>query len=202
MYAEMKNNSKNMGEQQDSKLVKIIRSRRKTISIELKKEGLLVRAPQRMSRQTIDAFIQEKRGWIEKHQKIMQEREKRFEQLTPYTQEEIKVLVKRACEVIPQKVEHYAQRIGVDYGRITIRCQRTRWGSCSSKGNLNFNCLLMLFPEEVLDSIVVHELCHRKHMDHSARFYAEVRKAFPEYDTCQKWLKENGALYLRRLPEK
>ena len=58
----------------------------------------------------------------------------------------------------------------------------------------------MLFPDDVIDSVVVHELCHLKHMDHSAEFYAEVERAFPEYRRCQKWLKEHGGGYLRRLP--
>ena len=66
------------------------------------------------------------------------------------------------------------------------------WGSCTAKGNLNFNCLLMLTPPEVLDSIVVHELCHRKHMNHSAEFYAEVLRVYPDYRKWEKWLKENG----------
>lgn len=83
--------------------------------------------------------------------------------------------------------------------RITIRSQRTRWGSCSSKGNLNFNCLLVLFPPEVIDSIVVHELCHRKHMNHSPQFYAEIEKVFPEYKKWHKWLNDNGGLYMERL---
>lgn len=118
----------------------------------------------------------------------------------PFTEAEIKALAEKARIVIPQKVRHYAPLIGVDYGRITIRSQRTRWGSCSSKGNLNFNCLLMLFPDDVIDCVVVHELCHRKHMNHSAQFYAELEKAYPEYRRCQKWLKENGGAYIRRLP--
>lgn len=62
-----------------------------------------------------------------------------------------------------------------------------------------FDCLLMLFPDEVIDSVVVHELCHRKHMNHSTEFYKEVEKAFPRYRSCQKWLKEHGGMYLTRL---
>ena len=94
---------------------------------------------------------------------------------------------------------HYAPLVGVSYGRITIRCQRTRWGSCSSKGNLNFNCLLMLAPPEVLDCIVVHELCHRKEMNHSQRFYAEVLRVMPDYRERYKWLKENGHMLMAML---
>ena len=97
-------------------------------------------------------------------------------QLPPFTAEEIRALTERAQVVIPERVRHFAPRIGVDYGRITIRCQRTRWGSCSAKGNLSFNCLLMLLPDEVLDSVVVHELCHQKHMNHSPLFYEEIEQ--------------------------
>lgn len=102
--------------------------------------------------------------------------------------------MEKAQVVIPERVRHFAPLIGVDYGRITIRCQRTRWGSCSAKGNLSFNCLLMLLPNEVVDSVVVHELCHRKHMNHSPLFYAEIERVFPEYRKCSKWLKENGGM--------
>ena len=179
--------------------IQVIQSKRKTISIELKPDRILVKAPQRMSKQEIYGFVMKKKDWIEKHVKIMHERSKSMENVLPYTVEEIKDLAEKAVAVIPQKVKHYAEIIGVDYGRITIRNQKTRWGSCSSKGNLNFNCLLMLFPDDVIDSVVVHELCHRKHMNHSAAFYAEVENVFPEYRRCQKWLKENGGAYLRRL---
>ena len=179
--------------------IQVIQSRRKTISIELKTDRILVKAPQRMSKQEIYGFVMKKKDWIEKHIKIMQERSKGMENVWPYTAEEIKSFAEKAVAVIPQRVKYYAEIIGVDYGRITIRNQKTRWGSCSSKGNLNFNCLLMLFPEDVIDSVVVHELCHRKHMNHSAAFYAEMENVFPEYRRCQKWLKENGGAYLRRL---
>ena len=119
-----------------------------------------------------------------------------MEKLRP---EELAALAQEARRVIPERVAVYAPLVGVSYGRITIRSQRTRWGSCSAKGNLNFNCLLMLSPPEVLDSIVVHELCHRKEMNHSCRFYAEVLRVFPDYWKCHAWLRENGSSLMRRL---
>lgn len=93
---------------------------------------------------------------------------------------------------IPQRVRKYAPIVGVDYGRITIRMQKSRWGSCSSKGNLNFNCLLMAMPEEIRDYVVVHELCHRKQMNHSDKFWAEVEAVLPDYKEKRKWLRDNG----------
>ena len=89
--------------------------------------------------------------------------------------------------------------VGVTVGRVTIRNQKTRWGSCSTKGNLNFNCLLMLCPEEVRDYVVVHELCHRKELNHSARFWAEVEKILPDYCIKRKWLKEHGIEIIGRM---
>ena len=95
----------------------------------------------------------------------------------------------------------FAPQVGVSYGRITIRSQRTRWGSCSARGNLNFNCLLMLCPEEVRDYVVVHELCHRKQLNHSPQFWAEVAAILPDAARHRKWLKENGGALIARLPE-
>ena len=91
--------------------------------------------------------------------------------------------------------------LGAEFNRVTIRCQKTRWGSCSAKKNLNFNCLLMLAPAEVIDSVVAHEVCHLKEMNHGARFYALVREIFPDYDRCNRWLKDNGKLLMARIPD-
>ena len=99
---------------------------------------------------------------------------------------------------IPQRVARLAPLVGVTYGRITIRNQRTKWGSCSSKGNLNFNCVLMLSPEWVRDYIVVHELCHLKEMNHSAAFWAEVARICPHYKEAKAWLKANSSATIER----
>lgn len=115
------------------------------------------------------------------------------------TMEEIRRLAQEAVRVIPERVAYYAPKVGVTYGRITIRNQRSRWGSCSSKGNLNFNCLLMLAPMEVIDSVVVHELCHRLEMNHSRRFYEHVLRVYPDYYRYHDWLKKNGTALMRRM---
>ncbi len=180
---------------------RLIRSDRKTLSLELREDGLLVRAPKRASKAAIDAFVLSHRDWIEKKRRLLAERKKAADAVTPLTEAELRALAEEAKRVLPERVQLYAKRLGVTYGRITIRAQKTRWGSCSSKGNLNFNCLLMLTPIEAIDSVVAHELCHRKEMNHSDRFYAEVLRVFPYYRRWDRWLKENGRAILARLPK-
>jgi predicted metal-dependent hydrolase len=106
-----------------------------------------------MKEKEILKFIESKKDWIDKHLVKLNERQKVLDDLKPFTQEEIKQFTARAKIDIPKRVEFYAKQIGVTYNKITIRCQHTRWGSCSSKGNLNFNCLLVLLPDEIIDSI-------------------------------------------------
>ncbi len=181
--------------------VTVIKSKRKTISIQVKPNEVVIRAPLRMKEKEIEKYVETKRRWVETHLKSVAEKQKLLRNTEPYSEEEIKMFVQMAKEIIPQKVKFYADKIGVTYNRITIRCQRTRWGSCSSNGNLNFNCLLVLLPEEIIDSVVIHELCHIKQMNHSAKFYAEIEKVFPEYNRCRQWLKQNGNQFISRIPK-
>jgi len=97
----------------------------------------------------------------------------------------------RARELITLRVGHWAGLIGVGYRRISIKAQRTRWGSCSRLGHLNFNWRLILAPQEVLDYVVIHELCHLIEMNHSKQFWKHVSQWCPEHKERRRWLKEN-----------
>ena len=181
--------------------VTIIKSNRKTVSIRVNYDlTVTVRAPKYATRRDIDLILKEKEPWILKHIDRIKKNRAECETYAPdrLTEDEISKLADKAKNYIPQRVRYYAQAVGVDYGRITIRNQKTRWGSCSSKGNLNFNCLLMLAPLEVIDYVVVHELCHRKEMNHSKAFWYEVYKILPDYKKQVSWLKNEGSYLMRR----
>lgn len=91
------------------------------------------------------------------------------------------------------RLQHWSHQLGVSYQGFRVKDQRTRWGSCSSTGNINLNWRLIQAPPEIIDYVVVHELCHLLEMNHSARFWAHVAKAFPAYQESQQWLKQHGA---------
>ena len=176
----------------------VIRSRRKTAAIHITAAGQVeVRCPMRMRDAQIRGFVESKSGWIEAHLAKVTQRP----QLPPFTEAELKALAERARILLAARTAYYAPIVGVSCGRITIRSQHTLWGSCSAKGNLNFNCLLALVPPETADYVVVHELCHRKEMNHSARFWAEVARVMPDWQTHRKWLKDNGGALIARLPK-
>ena len=178
---------------------KIIRSYRRTLGLQVKSDGsVIVRAPLAASLKSIERFVEEHAEWVVKQLEKYKAPEVRRAANNRLTSEELGALADEAMKIIPSRVNHYASVMGVRPGRITIRNQRTRWGSCSARGNLNFNCLLMLTPAEVLDSVIVHELCHLKHMDHSPAFYADVRRYYPEYDKWNNWLKKNGIAIMAR----
>ena len=180
--------------------VKIIRSNRKTVSIQVNQDlSITVRAPQRVTQKEIKRILEKNDSWIQKHIEMLREKQAEAEDVKKLTAEEIKTLAEQALKLIPQRVEYFARQVGVTYGRITIRNQKTRWGSCSSKGNLNFNCLLMLMPPEVIDYVVVPELCHRKQMNHSKAFWKEVEKILPNYKDSVGWLKKEGGGIIRRI---
>lgn len=172
----------------------LIRSARKTLSVAISPNGeVIVRAPNRMPKRDIQRFLESKQDWIVHHRSRLPEPAPKL------TESELRELVRHAKEVLPEIAAWYAPKVGVGYGRITIRTQHTRWGSCSAQGNLNFNCLLMLMPDDVMEYVVVHELCHRKEMNHSPRFWAEVERILPDYRQSRRWLKENGGALIARL---
>lgn len=179
---------------------RVVRSKRKTLALHITKSGKLeVRAPYRFPESQIAPFVAAHRDWILKQLKQLSAQKEALADVPKLTEQELALLKEKAKILLPQRVEYFAKRMGVQYGNITIRCQKTRWGSCSGKGNLNFNCLLLLTPEPVIDYVVVHELCHRKEMNHSAAFWREVEKAYPNYKESYKWLKQNEQTILARV---
>lgn len=164
-----------------------IRSGRRTIAIQVNEYGqVVVRTPYSVSQEQVEEFLREKAGWIKK---CKNEIEKKQEQrvITDETRERG---IRMAKKIIPERVDYYAKIMGVSYGRISIREQKTRWGSCSSKGNLNFNWKLVLMPEDLLDYVVVHELAHRLEMNHSKAFWKIVEDVLPDYRERKKLLSQ------------
>ena len=169
----------------------ILRSERKTVVIQVETDGTVtVRAPKRCSFRKIDNFVREKEHWIRTKQEEIAVNRKKFsgKKLT----EKRESLRQKAGILLGERTALYAERMQVSYKRITIRDQKTRWGSCSTAGNLNFNWRLVLAPREVLDYVVIHELAHRREMNHSAAFWRIVEAEMPDYRKYRDWLKKNG----------
>ena len=177
---------------QNEKLkISVLRSGRRTIGLEVKLEGsVYVRIPYRMSDRELLSFVKEHEEWILKKYRETKVPDQRHNISAPAITELTAADKRNIMEKIVEKVEYYCKLMNVQVGRITIRNQKTRWGSCSSKGNVNFNYLLYYLPEELLNYIVVHELAHRRHMNHSLQFWEEVEKYCPDYKNCRKKLKE------------
>ena len=173
----------------------LIKSNRRSVGITVKPGGeIVVRAPKRMPNPMILSFVHQKESWIVKtYLKQSQIRQ------APASEEkslQTLALEKRyrdaAKDYIPKRVEYYHTLTGGNYSKITIRDQKTRWGSCSANGTLSFSFRLMMAPPRVLDYVVVHELCHLTHMNHSKDFWNMVESILPDYKEHRKWLKENG----------
>lgn len=175
---------------------RIVRSERKTLSVSIQPDcTITVRAPRSVSDSQIRRFLIEKQHWlITKYLEAKQKQE--TIPCSDLTDTQRAALTRRyidaAKEYFPKRVAYFHQFTGGTYSRITIRDQKTRWGSCSSKGTLSFNWRLMLAPPAILDYVVVHELCHLRHMDHSPAFWQAVGEVFPDYASARKWLRKHG----------
>lgn len=172
----------------------LIRSRRRTLAIEIRRDGsILLRAPMKMPEDRLKSFILQKTGWIlAQLEKVPRPEDVEKQEVARIPEEERTRLRREAGEIFRKRADHFARKLQVSYKRITIREQKTRWGSCSSNQNLNFNWKLILAPREVLDYVVVHELCHLKEMNHSPAYWQEVEKILPDYQRQKDWLKKNG----------
>ncbi len=166
--------------------IKIIRQNRKTLSLKIDKDGvIIVKAPRFVFQKTIDNFIEKNKLWIEKQQVNRQDSILDPNQVAEYKQE--------ARDIIIPRVAEFAEKYGFTYNSVKITSAMTRWGSCTSKKNLNFTYRLALAPDDVRDYVIVHELCHLRQMNHSRKFWNEVASIMPDYKIQEKWLKENGA---------
>ena len=180
-------------------------SRRKTLSIQIGAGGkMTVRCPYYASKWAIDSMLKEKSEWIYKNYLESIQRTTitnsdtpsdgnyRVPSKKPEDPAIINKHKKYARKIFEAKVAYFSQFTGGNYTSITIRDQKTRWGSCSGRGTLSFNWRLILAPPEILDYVVVHELCHLTHMNHSKEFWKLVESVIPDYKIKRKWLKENG----------
>ena len=151
-----------------------------------------VTAPIGAPMQRIERFVRKKRDWIEKQQKKYREsklRQEKLQEKMKAAQVDVRTYLR---EEIAELLPKWEERTGLHCSGFQIRDMKTRWGSCSSKGNLNFNWRLILAPEEVLDYVVVHELAHRREMNHSKAFYSIVESVLPDYKQPKKWLRDKG----------
>ncbi len=162
----------------------VIRSNRKTIALQVDSEcNITVRVPRRISQQEIDSFVLSKKSWLEKT--IIIQRKKLTEQKV-YTSEDVDFLRKKAKEIIPQKVAYFSKIMGVIPKSVKINSAKKRYGSCSGENSLNFSLYLMDKDERFIDYVVIHELAHIKHHNHSKAFYEFVSQFMPDYKTISK----------------
>ncbi|WP_352416199.1 M48 family metallopeptidase [Oscillibacter ruminantium] len=166
----------------------LIRSRRRTLALEITRDcRLLVRAPLRCSEGTIRDFVARNQTWIERH--MAKVRQRAAQAGPPPTEEEIDALKARARTVLPDKVAHYAEVMGLSPTGLKVTSAQKRYGSCSAKNSLCFSCYLMRSPDEAIDAVVVHELAHIRYKNHGKEFYALIHRYMPDYQARKKLLK-------------
>ena len=168
----------------------VIRSARRTLCLEITADlTVLVRAPRWCSQREIRRFVEEREDWLNKHMAIAQQRQ-RAAAARRVTPEEEAELRRRAAAYIPERVAVYSRRMGLVPTGVKITGAQKRFGSCSGKNSLCFSWRLMQYPPEAIDYVVVHELAHIRHHDHSRRFWDLVAQTMPDYPTRQALLRD------------
>ena len=167
---------------------RVIRSRRRTLALEITRQGeVLVRAPLRASNEAISRFVNAHQNWLEKHLARRKEYLAAHPEPTPEQAENWKNM---AQSRLPDLVSRWAGEMGANPCGIRVTAARTRFGSCSAKGRLCFSLYLMAYPDAAIEYVVVHELAHLRHHDHSPAFYAEVEKYLPDWRQRRELLRQ------------
>lgn len=172
----------------------LIRQKRKSMAVSVDRTGkVIVKAPYGMPEVFVDGFVSRHRNWIDR--RVREEADK-ASRAKPLSEEEIKAMKEKAGRVMTRKTEKFARIMNVTYSYIHITSAKRRWGSCNSKGGICYSYRVMLLDDERQDYIAVHELSHRRHMNHSPLFYAEVAKVLPNYRQIEKRIKRFEGLDL------
>jgi predicted metal-dependent hydrolase len=168
---------------------KLIRSERRTLAMELSPEGdLILRAPRRMPLRLIEQFIASHEKWIAKHREKLRRRAE-FDEAHFSDEVQIQSLITRAQAILPEKTEYWAKIMGVTPTGVRITRAKKRFGSCSPENRIAYSYRLMAYPEEAIDYVVVHELSHIRHKNHSPDFYAFVARFLPDHKAREAILK-------------
>jgi predicted metal-dependent hydrolase len=169
-------------------LKKNVRSKRLRLAIYC--DGtFVVTAPPYLSFSRIEEFILQKAFWILEKLSLAKKREGNI-MLGRQNKAEYRKLKKQALALAVRRIEEFNQFYGYEYNNISIRNQKTRWGSCSQKGNLNFNYKIALLPEKFADYIIVHELCHLQEFNHSKNFWELVGRTIPDYRSIRREIRK------------
>ena len=183
-------------------MVEIIvkRVKAKSFSIRITPDGKAeLRVPLRASRRTVEDVIRRYRPKMEEMARKQQKATAEYGALPMLDEKALTTYAKQTRQLLNERLGSFAAQVGVTYNRVSVKRQVSRWGSCSGKGNLNFNCLLSLLPPDVADYVMVHELCHLKQLNHSPAFWAEVARVLPQYRQSERWLKRYGHILLGQL---
>lgn len=151
-------------------------------------DGVVVTVPKRCNQILVEQFVQSNILWIQKQ--VERYKDVADNPVAKLTDDDYLIYKKEARRILSERVEYFNVNLGYTYKNIFIKNQKKRWGSCSSKGNLNFNFRVMFLPDELRDYIVVHELCHLKEMNHSKKFWNLVESVLPDYKRLEKEIKE------------
>ncbi len=157
---------------------KIVYSKRKTVSLKVTEEGLVVHSPFGVSKAQLDKIVEKHSAWAKKTAAKVEREESFWGKITKEQEKELRAL---ARELLTKKTEFYSNVMGLKYGKITITSAKRRFGSCSSRGDISYSYRLIVYPERAIDYVVVHELCHLVYMNHSKDFYTLLAKILPDY---------------------